>query len=222
MTKQIKVEKSLLQWCKEQVEKGNELKMHWDGGGDSGWVYFQIDGKDVENEFTEKLVDLMYTELDYGSWAGEFMAKGEATFDADIKAFVGTDYYSETANSSIESDITVSVPKDIWFDSIRINVDIQEGDNNVEVSFIVLNGFVTPQHTVLEESLQDYLTSEIVDTIDSKNLDNFRSAWDNIIINHSEFTENGDSITYTIDKLSISVEEETEKSIYLSIAENEE
>jgi hypothetical protein len=97
----------------------------------------------------------------------------------------------------------------------------EEGDNNVEVSFIVLDGFLAPQHTVLEESLQDYLTSEIVDTIDSKNLDNFRSAWDNIIINHSEFTENGDSITYTIDKLNISVEEQTDKPVYLSISENE-
>jgi len=217
----IKSEKSVLQWCKEQVKAGRELKLCWEGGGDSGWAYFQIDGQTVENTFTEKLTDMMYAELDYGSWAGEFNAQGEATFDADIEAFVGTDYYSETADTSIESDIKVSVPKDIWFDNIRISVDIQEGDNDVEVSFIVLNGFVTPQHTVLEESLQDYLTSEIVDTIDSKNLDNFRSAWDNIIINHSEFTENGDSITYTIDKISISVEEQTDKSIYLSIAENE-
>jgi hypothetical protein len=132
MAKKIK-EGNLLRWCKEQVEAGRELKLCWEGGGDSGWAYFQIDGQTVENTFTEKLTDMMYAELDYGSWAGEFSAQGEATFDADIKAFVGTDYYSETANTSIESDIIVSVPKDIWFDNIRISVDIQEGDNNVEV-----------------------------------------------------------------------------------------
>jgi hypothetical protein len=217
----IKSEKSVLEWCRQQVIDGRELKLCWEGGGDSGWTYFQIDGQTVENTFTEKLTDMMYAELDYGSWAGEFSAQGEAIFDAYTEAFVGTDYYSETTNISIEADIKVSIPKEIWFDRIRINVDVQEDENNVEVSFIVLNGFVTPQHTVLEESLKTYILDEVIDTIDSKNLNNFRSAWDNIIINHSEFTENGDSITYTIDKLSISVEEQTDKSIYLSISENE-
>jgi len=217
----IKSEKSVLQWCKEQVKAGRELKLCWEGGGDSGWAYFQIDGQTVENTFTEKLTDMMYAELDYGSWAGEFSAQGEAIFDADTEAFIGTDYYSETTNISIEADIKVSIPKEIWFDRIRINVDVQEDENNVEVSFIVLNGFVTPQHTVLEESLQTYLIDEVIDTIDSKNLDNFRSAWDNFTINHSEFVENGDSITYTIDKLKISVEEQTDKPVYLSISENE-
>ena len=91
--KTIEVKKTVLEWCKEQVAQGHELKICWEGGGDSGWCYFQIDGEEANNEYTDHLVNSMYSELDYGSWAGEFTATGEATFDPSENAFVGIDDY---------------------------------------------------------------------------------------------------------------------------------
>ena len=41
--------KSIVQWCKDQADQGNELTMKWEGGGDSGWVYFEIDGESTDN-----------------------------------------------------------------------------------------------------------------------------------------------------------------------------
>ena len=72
---------SVKEWCDQQVAEGKELTLRWEGGGDSGWVYFELDGSQVENEYTEKLVDYCYDVLDYGSWAGEFDATGEATYN---------------------------------------------------------------------------------------------------------------------------------------------
>lgn len=48
---------------------------------------FEIDGEKEDNEFTNTLVDLMYDELDYGSWAGEFSASGTAILQPRNKVF---------------------------------------------------------------------------------------------------------------------------------------
>jgi len=103
--------KSIVQWCKEQYEQGNELALVWDGGGDSGWCYFEMDGDTVENEYTEALVDHMYDTLNYGSWAGEFQANGRAIYDPETNSFEGTDYYGEDGNDVLEVDWTIRVPK---------------------------------------------------------------------------------------------------------------
>jgi hypothetical protein len=36
------MKKSIIQWCKDLHEAGNDLTMKWEGGGDSGWIYFEI------------------------------------------------------------------------------------------------------------------------------------------------------------------------------------
>mgnify|MGYP003335272251 CR=1 FL=1 len=41
---------SLIDWCDQQVADGHDLKLHWEGGGDSGWCYFTIDGENAENK----------------------------------------------------------------------------------------------------------------------------------------------------------------------------
>lgn len=77
---------TVAQWCDEQVKNGHTLTLKWDGGNDSGWVYFELDGEELTNEYTEKLVDYCYSELDYGSWAGDFSANGEAEYDPKRKS----------------------------------------------------------------------------------------------------------------------------------------
>ena len=55
----------------------------------------------------------MDNELDYGSWAGDFSANGEAVYDSKEKAFVGTDYYSETESVPVKVSIPINIPKDL-------------------------------------------------------------------------------------------------------------
>lgn len=85
----------VIAWCCNMADAGHTLEICWEGGGDSGWVYFELDGKTIENDITEFMVNKMYDELDYGSWAGEFNASGRAQFDPATKKFVGTDHYSQ-------------------------------------------------------------------------------------------------------------------------------
>ncbi len=95
---------------------GNKIVLEWNGGNDSGSVNLKINDEEVQVEWWNEsalnlynkihawVIDKMYDELDYGSWAGDFSAAGCAEFkiqDAFI-GFEGTDLYSEDEHGSID------------------------------------------------------------------------------------------------------------------------
>ena len=149
MAQTLTVDQSLIKWCDKQVAEGKKLEICWEGGGDSGWVYFQIDGKNVgEVNIPEisTLVDRMYDELDYGSWAGEFSANGSAEYNPELKAFIGIDNYSESETSDFKKDIEIIIPKSLWFDAVRYSIedsDPDEQDVQTDFQFQIRNGFLS-------------------------------------------------------------------------------
>lgn len=144
-------------WAKELNEQGIELKLRWDGGGDSGWVYFEIDGEQKETPETSFLVDWCYDVLDYGSWAGEFSASGEAVYDPKEEAFVGTDVYSTEEYQEIDSEdaIVFQVPTSIKVDGVEVSVEADGDEAIVTVDIRVTHGFKTPEYKTLEFELQE-------------------------------------------------------------------
>ena len=170
------------QWCDQQVAEGKELFIKWEGGNDSGYVYFEIDGETVENEYTEQLVNYCYDTLDYGSWAGDFDANGEAIYDPATGSFTGIDYYRESSTVPVKIDAILTIPKDLWFERLEINIeDYDSGsDVNVDVRFIVNNGFTTENHQTTATELGEQFGGEITEAIDT-NLceDDVRGVWFN-------------------------------------------
>jgi NADH:ubiquinone oxidoreductase subunit F (NADH-binding) len=91
----------------ELVDKGHEIVANWDGGNDSGMVYFTVDGNIVNPEspfdyaIFDRLEEMINDKLGYGSWAGDFHAYGEAQYDHKTHSFIGDnteeiiDYNSE-------------------------------------------------------------------------------------------------------------------------------
>lgn len=223
--KKIEVKPSVLDWCKQQVKDGKELTIHWEGGGDSGWVYFQIDGKEVDNEYTTYLVDMMYSELDYGSWAGEFNATGEAKFDIDEEAFVGVDNYSQDETTEKECEFTFKVPKKLWFDSIRVHIEVDHEDDSatVESSFNLKNGFLTAHHGVVTDQISETISAQVDEfVINYQNTnEDFRNIWDDQIIQIKDGVEKGDYLEFTITSISLGISEGEEKDIYLKIDEED-
>ena len=218
---------TLVEWCDEQVKKGHELTLHWDGGNDSGWCHFTMDGKELENEYTERIVDWMYDELDYGSWAGEFSAQGEATYDTIEKAFVGTDYYSEESTESVEANIEVRIPKSLWFSqlSIRFEADCADSEVVADCNFLISNGFFTPEHTEAEQALsidlKDKVDQEVSKYISQRD---FAGIWQGITLTPADFTsaENSDVQTATIKSLEFRYQEGEDKEIFLNIQDIEQ
>ena len=215
--------KSIVQWCKDQTAQGNELKIVWEGGGDSGWVHFEDDAGDVDNDYTRTLVNEMENTLDYGSWAGEFSSNGTAIYNPDTNSFEGTDYYGEDTSEIIDCDILVQIPKKLWFETLRIECECYNEDNTeVSVRFIIKNGFLTQEHidfcSNLEETLKDKFNS-IFDNYNSVDGYEFKNCTDEWVINKSDTKEEGDMLVFTMNKIDLGVMGGDEKTIVLELDE---
>ena len=223
--KKLEVKPSVLEWCNKQVADGHELSIHWDGGGDSGWAHFQIDGESVENEYTDYLTSMMYDLLDYGSWAGEFSASGSAVYSKEEKAFVGVDNYSEDETMSHECNIVIQVPKDLWHDSLSISIEGNEDETcNVTCRFNIKNGFLSDKHTAfiggLEEKMGEEVDIVVEDFINVSGKD-YRSIWETINLEPKDGNIKDDCIEYIIGSLSIGTTSSEPKDIYLEITEED-
>jgi hypothetical protein len=228
MSQKIVATSDLIRWCDEQVENGHELSIAWEGGGDSGWVYFKIDGEQVsdsaETDEISNLIDRMYDQLDYGSWAGEFQASGEAVYNANEKAFVGTDYYSEDETIMHECDIKITIPKSLWFDAIEYNIEQEEPI--IDVVFVIRNGFLTDEHTRVAEEIKYSLVDQVEDAIADyqKHPDSteYRNVWQNDRINRADFKEEGDNLVAIIDQIAIGTYTSDDKDVYLELITQED
>lgn len=220
MTEKHYTLQELLDWCDKHHEEGKELVILWDGGGDSGWVHFQIDEEECSDPQAEQLVDMMYDQLDYGSWAGEFSASGQAPWDPEKKAFVGIDYYSEEENVTTAANIEVRVPKYIPFDEIRINTQDEEADTTTEI--MIMNGFIHPETEAVEEKLNEILQAKFSDAIDKaikENDQDFSTAWGDYRLVKSDFKEDGDELVGTIELVQYSIHEGDEKDVEINLGE---
>ena len=225
LTEKMKEQKkhSLIEWLDEQTEAGLDVTLKWEGGNDSGWVYFEVDGDTVENEHTERLINWMYDHLDYGSWAGDFSATGEAIYSSKQKAFVGTDYYSETGEMVYDVNIPIHIAKDLWFNELSLHIECTSDDSpQVEVGFGISNGFLTQEHRtaeqVLQIDIQDQVNEAISDWMNKTGLE-FESIWENMTIPYSDFKVVGDVMVGEIEKLVFRYPETDEKEICLDLKE---
>lgn len=212
--------KQILDWCLKKTEEGSEVILKWDGGGDSGWVHLEVDESDSDDAEAEALVDMMNDQLDYGSWAGEFSASGEAYFDPKTKMFQGVDYYSETDSASADCNIEIRIPKYIHFDNLEILTEDQEC--NVTVSFGIRNGFQHPEAQALEIKLAEELRDKIseaagLDVEDEDDIDGYYETYD--LIRDSDFVIDGDDLVHTMTHVMYSKRYTTEKDVQIDLQE---
>lgn len=195
--------------------------------GDSGWVDFLIDdveptGDDEAN--AELLRDMCYSELDYGSWSGEYSASGEAVYDPKESAFIGTDYYSEDEQELCNKQITVTVPSNIWFD--RLDITVQEEEIKVQTNFVIRNGFNFPDKENIEENLAEDLKDkfhEAVDEFIEESSNEYRSMWEEISLPFTAFTDMGDGTRQAvIENFRVEVYNSIDRDIIINVTNQEE
>jgi hypothetical protein len=209
----------IIDWCDKQVAEGKEITLCWEGGGDSGWVYFEIDGTQAEGEEIEALVDMMYNELDYGSWAGEFSANGTATYDPATKCFEGIDYYSEDdwTNTTFEEPFAFYIPGNYGFDSIEYNIEGNfEDDFRVEVTFNIVNGFISPELRELESEMSEAIKEKLTEELKDKDVNYFGTH--KLAERHEMNTEKS-SVIFQFDTIEYSVYQTEEKGITIDLKE---
>jgi hypothetical protein len=212
-------------WFDEQAKEGKDLSICWEGGGDSGWAYFTLDGENIENEHTELVVDLMYENLDYGSWAGEFYASGEAAYDPDSKTFEGIDSCCSdegTSNMISDNPIVFEIPKHFAFDLLAIMTE----DENccTTAAFAGMNRFQRPDESEFLDKLSEDIRNAILDRVEKYKQspgasgNEISSFWNEYTLRRSEMTDNGDIYIACIDEIYFTESECEERNMMIDLA----
>lgn len=105
---------------------GHKIQLKWNGGNDSGSVWLNVDGVQIDVEWKDDktlydrihhfVIEEMYEVLDYGSWAGDFSANGTADFviKEDFIGFEGADSYEESDNHTTDFNFSINIPKNLF------------------------------------------------------------------------------------------------------------
>ena len=179
----------------------------------------------MENEYTETLVNYCYDTLNYGSWAGEFDANGEAAYVPEEKAFIGIDYYNETDVEERDPGIVLSIPKDLWFDGLSIEVEEVEyevADYNVDVKLLVQNGMVIDKHKEVAEELKEQIIEQLNNDFIPKIGDDTAVFADmTLLANDFETDPKTGNKTAKMDRVNVRFRETEEKDIFIGTEELE-
>jgi len=211
--------KDIITWCDKQVEEGRLLELCWEGGGDSGWVFFELDGENADGEEISTLVDMMYNELDYGSWAGEFSANGRAEYNPETKCFEGIDYYSEDdwGTLTLAEPIQVFIPKSLGFDSVEYQITGDEDSEcSVDVSFNIINGFITPELRELEKEMIEHVQIKVTEAFDKIDVNYFN---ENELIERIEMNTTNDNVIFEISLVNYSTYATSENGVCIDLKE---
>ncbi len=216
------------EWAKQLHSEGKELKLLWDGGGDSGWVHFEVDGQDVRCPEAEFLIEWCYDVLDYGSWAGEFYASGVAVYDPEEEAFVGEDNYSHDDYVDVASEhaIKLTFPNTFKFDAMEIETQQEDSSIIAYIAFRITNGFFPANMEEIEKHVADQLEEQYDRVVDkyNKSGDSYGGAYNNDTIEKTEMvlSDCGTYYTATYKDYSINQRVEEDKPIVLSLADTED
>ena len=218
--------KEAFAWFDMQASIGKEVAICWEGGGDSGWAYFTVDGENTENEHTDLVVDLMYEKLDYGSWAGEFYASGQAIYNADEKAFDGVDSCGTDEGNYLEitdNPIVFEIPKHFAFDLLAV---MTEDENcHTTCAFAGMNRFERPDESEFLDNLSVKIRDEILKRIDAysdspeSNGNEITSFWNEYTLRRSEMTDNDDTYIGVIAEIDFTENDFEERNMRIELEE---
>jgi hypothetical protein len=169
------------QQAKEYVAKlvsegAEEIKVTWEGGNDEGSFYLYVDDEEVDVDWTKKdgaynLVDYIGDEIGYGSFAGDYNTNGEVIYDVEKSAFYGYDCYEQTEEFTYKfrNPLVLTIPKDLWFDTLEVDVSGYSEDMDITVRLSITNGPIIQDHIDFESNAVkaiEAITEELFDDID--------------------------------------------------------
>lgn len=214
---------------------GHKIQLQWDGGNDSGSVWINIDGvqRDIDywdppkmtlyDKIHDFIVDKMYGELDYGSWAGDFSAAGTADFiikDGFI-GFEGTDNYSQDDHHSCKMNFEICIPKElIPEDADRFMISITGGydfDNpDVALRFYKKSDYNKIKTSQACEKLLDKLHTQLQERV--YDLMRLHSA-DHVYTDEYQTVTPGEDLKFTLETLEYYTSLEKDKNVEINLTD---
>jgi hypothetical protein len=173
MTNKQKAKKYLTKLLSEGAK---EIRVVWEGGNDEGSFYLYVDEKEVDIDYTKNngtydLIDYIAGQIGYGSFAGDFSTNGEVIYDIEKGAFIGDDSYEEQQEFTykLRKHLVLTIPKDLWFDTIEVDMSGYDGDLDTSVRLSITNGPVVQEHIDFESNSATALeavASQLFDDVD--------------------------------------------------------
>ena len=159
-----------------------EIKITWEGGNDNGSFSLYIDGEDTDIDWNKKdgtydLVDYIEDEIGYGSFAGDFNTNGEVVYDVEEGAFIGFDSYEEIQEFTynLKKPILLTIPKDLWFDTIEVEMSGYDDEIDASVRLSITNGPVVQEHIDFESKSAKAIEGAAVQLLDD--VEEVRDMW---------------------------------------------
>ncbi|OJV50974.1 MAG: hypothetical protein BGO31_10935 [Bacteroidetes bacterium 43-16] len=214
-----KITKETIDFCDKHVKNGNELKITWDGGNDSGYIELilnEIELLDADQDVAA-IISFAYTVLGYGSFDGDFSTSGEAIYDPDKKSFIGIDNYSHSESDIHPFNIQIRFPQSLWFDSIRLNYEIDDDNTTVQVDIdcLITNGPRLDCYEKFEKMAAEIFVKDLQKEIEA--LNSFETTWDELIIERSQLQEVGNELVYIMTELTYSLNKNEQKPITICL-----
>jgi hypothetical protein len=229
MKKQEQLE--IINYLDTLVSEGNKISIGWTGGGDSGWCWFAINDTQVsessENNYIKTLLDYMYSELDYGSWAGDYSADGAVYYNKDEGSFIGEGKDTTSDGGCLEGiSIEIRVPKYLNFDSIDMETEGTFCFDELVCSFRfgINNGPVFEEHSDIEKSMESYLLESVTHILQTdeackdEEIGWVSNTWS---IPREEFKEEEDSLVFIIDSIDYNFNNTIFQSYHITINEEQ-
>ncbi|WP_316835032.1 hypothetical protein [Pedobacter nutrimenti] len=208
-------------YCDELTRDGQELSVTWEGGNDSGWLTLKLDGIEKENltEIEHDLLHFVGEELGYGSFAGDFSTDGEAVYNRDTKCFIGEDTYSESEQGLQECAIELSLPEQVWFDTLMIQVEVQDGYDVPEANLTlqILNGPYPEHFDKIKSKIENYLQEMFA--LATNHIEAFGGLWETFLISRQDFQTHDGSLKGYINQFNYSYNTTDVKDIYIPFSE---
>jgi hypothetical protein len=191
----------IIAWCDARAAEG-ELKFRWDGGHDSGWAWLEHNGEELGDGYgsiSDLLVRRWEGLLDYGSWAMDGTASGEAVYDPETKTFSGEDdYHSEETldhelSEWLAEALVLRVPADLPFERLELGGEDLDG---LELDCVLRNGYITPAQQEALDRLERQLSAayrELADAVNNSEGEVSESQWVELTLPRGDFSEEADA-----------------------------
>jgi len=217
---------------------GHKIQLEWNGGGDSGEVWININEKRIDipwdsskQNFQEKIhhhvIDSMYDHLDYGSWAGEFSSCGTADFvhDDDFIGFRGTDYYSEEEGHTGVINLGIRIPA-AWLteEMETVWVDISDGyDGSPPMVSLYATRKAYGGHVEFPEEFKKDV--EALENTISESVNNEMSVWNASNVYENEgitIKDHTEDVVIMLETINYYTMEDTEKYVEIDLFQSKD
>ena len=166
------------------------------------------------------IVELVDKYLGYGSFDGNFSTDGTVVYHRESKCFTGQDTCFETDYQLCNCAIEFSIPKDVWFDTLLIQVESDDFDSRmmITITLSVHNGPYPEHFDALKSQLEPLLEQKFTQAVD--HIDNFAGVWHNYTFPRKNSLDKDGMLLFQINELDHYIDINQVKDICISLQDS--